>query len=57
MYTDDYVVFVVGCIFHTIQYSGLIILQTARAENGDHVKTLSNYINLTESLLEKYFGS
>lgn len=38
-------------------YSGLVILQTARAQDGDHAGTLSRYIDLTQSLMERYLGS
>jgi hexulose-6-phosphate isomerase len=39
------------------QYSGLVILQTARAQDGDHAGTLSRYVEMTESLMERYLES
>jgi hexulose-6-phosphate isomerase len=40
-----------------LSYSGLVILQTARAKDGDHAGTLSRYIDKTQALMEHYFGS
>ena len=39
------------------QYSGLVILQTARAQDGDHAGFLTRYIDLTQSLMERFLGS
>jgi hexulose-6-phosphate isomerase len=40
-----------------LRYSGLVILQTARAQDGDHSETLARYIDKTQILLERYLGS
>jgi hexulose-6-phosphate isomerase len=40
-----------------LKYTGLVILQTARAADGDHVGALARYIEKTESLIERYLGS
>lgn len=40
-----------------LRYSGLVILQTARAKDGDHVGTLARYIDKTQALMERYLGS
>lgn len=40
-----------------IRYLGLVILQTARAKDGDHAGTLARYIDKTQALMERYLGS
>ena len=40
-----------------LRYSGLVILQTARARDGDHAGTLARYIDKTQALMERYLGS
>lgn len=37
-----------------LRYSGLVILQTARAQDGDHAGALALYINKTQALMECY---
>jgi L-ribulose-5-phosphate 3-epimerase len=39
-----------------LRYSGLVILQTARAQDGDHMSTLSRYIDKTQAVMERYLG-
>jgi L-ribulose-5-phosphate 3-epimerase len=39
------------------RYSGLVILQTARAQDGDHSGTLARYIDRTRLLMERHLGS
>lgn len=39
------------------QYSGLVILQTARAQDGNHAGILARYIDKTQNLMECHFGS
>lgn len=38
-------------------YLGLVILQTARAKDGDHAGALARYIDKTQALMERYLGS
>lgn len=38
-------------------YCGLFVLQTARAEDNNHIQVLKRYIHFTEQYMEKYFGS
>lgn len=38
-------------------YSGLVILQTARAKDGDHSRALRRYYEMTCELMERHFGS
>lgn len=42
---------------HTCGYAGNFILQTARAADSEHEKTLLHYKNWTLGRLERYFGS
>jgi L-ribulose-5-phosphate 3-epimerase len=39
------------------KYFGLVILQTARAQDEDHAGILARYLDLTQSLMERYLGS
>jgi L-ribulose-5-phosphate 3-epimerase len=39
------------------KYLGLVILQTARAQDGDHGRALRGYADFTQSLMERYLGS
>lgn len=38
-------------------YGGRVILQTARAQDGNHASTLERYVNFTAALMERHFGS
>jgi L-ribulose-5-phosphate 3-epimerase len=40
-----------------LNYTGLVILQTARAQDGDHPGTLARYIDKTQALMERYLVS
>lgn len=40
-----------------LRYSGLVILQTARAQDGNHAGTLARYLDKTHALMERYLGS
>lgn len=40
-----------------INYSGNFILQTARAQDGEHEKALLNYANLAQQYLDRHYGS
>jgi len=40
-----------------LRYLGLVILQTARAQDGDHAGALTQYIDKTQAFMERYLGS
>lgn len=40
-----------------LHYSGLVILQTSRAQDGDHSGALARYVDKTQALMERFLGT